>query len=109
MLARLPESPALFPADQLCDVPERFLAAELIREHQAARATADNQDLGGLRKHPEILERLPKGLADPGELWRSLGDRAIPRAIPTIDRTHDRLETARSPLCAARRNNVTGA
>jgi hypothetical protein len=41
---------------------------ELVGEHQAARATADDQDLGGLRKHPEILERLPKGLADPGEL-----------------------------------------
>jgi len=29
---RLPEGPALFPADQLTDLPERFLVSELIRE-----------------------------------------------------------------------------
>lgn len=32
ILARLPEGPPLYPRDQLTDVPERFLAAELIRE-----------------------------------------------------------------------------
>jgi GTP-binding protein Era len=32
IVARLPEGPALFPADYLTDQPERFLAAELIRE-----------------------------------------------------------------------------
>lgn len=32
IIARLPESPALFPADYLTDQPERFLAAEIIRE-----------------------------------------------------------------------------
>lgn len=32
ILARLPEGPALYPADYLTDQPERFLAAELIRE-----------------------------------------------------------------------------
>jgi len=32
ILARLPEAPAYFPADYLTDQPERFLAAELIRE-----------------------------------------------------------------------------
>ncbi len=31
-LARLPESPPYFPTDQFTDQPERFLAAELIRE-----------------------------------------------------------------------------
>jgi len=31
-LARLPEGPPHFPADQFTDQPERFLAAELIRE-----------------------------------------------------------------------------
>jgi GTPase len=31
-LARLPEAPPLFPSDQFTDQPERFLAAELIRE-----------------------------------------------------------------------------
>lgn len=32
ILARLPEGPKLFPADYLTDQPERFLAAETIRE-----------------------------------------------------------------------------
>ena len=32
IVARLPEGPALFPPDHLTDQPERFLAAELIRE-----------------------------------------------------------------------------
>lgn len=31
-LARLPEAPPFFPSDQFTDQPERFLAAELIRE-----------------------------------------------------------------------------
>jgi GTP-binding protein Era len=31
-IARLPEGPAYFPADHMTDQPERFLAAELIRE-----------------------------------------------------------------------------
>ncbi len=38
ILARLPEGPAYFPADHLTDQPERFLAAELIRE-KILRAT----------------------------------------------------------------------
>jgi GTP-binding protein Era len=32
IIARLPEGDALFPADHLTDQPERFLAAELVRE-----------------------------------------------------------------------------
>src|SRR5205814_3175415 len=32
VVARLPEAPPLYPDDQLTDAPERFLAAELIRE-----------------------------------------------------------------------------
>lgn len=32
IVARVPEGPALFPTDHLTDQPERFLAAELIRE-----------------------------------------------------------------------------
>jgi GTPase len=39
-IARLPESPPYFPADQFTDQPERFLAAELIRE-KAILATRD--------------------------------------------------------------------
>jgi GTP-binding protein Era len=31
-IARLPEAPPLYPEDQLCDQPERFLAAEIVRE-----------------------------------------------------------------------------
>ena len=32
ILSRLPEGPALYPKDHLTDQPERFLAAEMIRE-----------------------------------------------------------------------------
>lgn len=32
LVARLPEGPAYFPDDQLTDVPERFVAAEIVRE-----------------------------------------------------------------------------
>jgi GTP-binding protein Era len=32
VVSRLPEGPAYFPADHVTDQPERFLAAELIRE-----------------------------------------------------------------------------
>jgi GTPase len=39
-LGRLPEGPAYFPADQFTDQPERFLAAELIRE-KAIEATRE--------------------------------------------------------------------
>jgi GTPase len=39
-IARLPEAPPHFPQDQFTDQPERFLAAELVRE-QALRATQE--------------------------------------------------------------------
>ena len=39
-LAHLPDSPPLFPPDQFTDQPERFLAAELVRE-KAILATKD--------------------------------------------------------------------
>ena len=32
VVSHLPEGPAYFPADQVTDVPERFLAAEIVRE-----------------------------------------------------------------------------
>jgi GTP-binding protein Era len=40
ILARLPEGPQLYPEDYLTNLPERFLAAELIRE-QALRLTRE--------------------------------------------------------------------
>jgi GTPase len=40
MIAQLPEAPPFFPADQFTDQPERFLAAELVRE-KAILATRD--------------------------------------------------------------------
>lgn len=39
-IARLPEGPAYFPTDQFTDQPERFLAAEIVRE-KAIFATRD--------------------------------------------------------------------
>jgi len=40
IIARLPEAPPFFPPDQFTDQPERFLAAELVRE-KAILATRD--------------------------------------------------------------------
>lgn len=40
IISRLPEGPALYPKDYLTDQPERFMAAELIRE-QALRLTRE--------------------------------------------------------------------
>ncbi len=37
IVARLPEGPAYFPADQVTDQPERFLAAEIVREQVCER------------------------------------------------------------------------
>jgi GTP-binding protein Era len=41
VLARLPESPPLFPEDQVTDRSERFLAAELVREQLTRRLGAE--------------------------------------------------------------------
>ncbi len=38
IIARLPQGPAYFPTDQVTDQPERFLAAEIIREQVFERA-----------------------------------------------------------------------
>ena len=40
MIARLPEGPPMFPPDQVTDQPERFLAAEIVRE-KAMTATRE--------------------------------------------------------------------
>ncbi|MGB6198404.1 MAG: GTPase Era [Candidatus Acidiferrales bacterium] len=40
IIARMPEGPPLFPADQITDQPERFLAAEIVRE-KAMNATRE--------------------------------------------------------------------
>ena len=41
IVARLPEGPALFPDDYLTDQPERFLAAEIVREKILRFATQE--------------------------------------------------------------------
>jgi GTPase len=41
IVARLPEGPALFPEDYLTDQPERFLAAEIVREKILRFATQE--------------------------------------------------------------------
>lgn len=59
ILARIPEGPALYPKDHLTDQPERFLAAEIIREkvlhltrqevpHAVAVMIENWEDTGGL-------------------------------------------------------------
>ena len=55
IIANLPEGPALYPEDYLTDQPERFLAAEIVREKilhhtragSAARGRRDDRFLGG--------------------------------------------------------------
>jgi GTP-binding protein Era len=45
IVARLPEGPAYFPADHVTDQPERFLAAELMRERESDILGAMNPHL----------------------------------------------------------------
>jgi len=58
-LARLPEAPPYFPQDQFTDQPERFLAAELIRE-KAILATRE--------EIPHAIAVLVDSFEEPGEL-----------------------------------------
>jgi GTPase len=60
-LARLHEAPPFFPADQFTDQPERFLAAELIRE-KAILATRDEV--------PHAIAVFVEGFEETGELIR---------------------------------------
>lgn len=57
-VSRLPEAPALFPEDQFTDQPERFLAAEMIRE-KAILAT--NKEVPhGIAVMVDSFEETPK-------------------------------------------------
>ena len=49
---------------------------------------------------------MPKGLADPGELSALTRRSGNPSCKASVSRTHDAMETARSPLHTARRNYV---
>jgi len=52
---------------------------------------------------------MPKGLADPGELSALTRRSGNPSCKPSVSRPHDGMETARSPVRAARRNYVAAA
>ncbi|MEP7351624.1 MAG: GTPase Era [Acidobacteriota bacterium] len=65
IIQRLPTGPALFPEDHLTDQPERFLAAELIRE-QALRLTR---------------EEVPHALAVMIERWEEVGQGPVPTLV----------------------------
>ena len=54
--------------------------------------------------HHAILERLPKGLADPGELSALTRRSGNPSCNSTITRPDYALATAHSPFRAAQRN-----
>jgi GTP-binding protein Era len=58
IVARLPEGPAYFPEDHLTDQPERFLAAELIRE----------------RVLQETRQEVPHSVAVIVDSWEDAGD-----------------------------------
>ena len=58
--------------------------------------------------HHAILERLPKGLADPGELSALTRRSGNPSCKASVSRADDGMETVRSPLHTARRNYVAG-
>jgi GTPase len=60
-LARLPDAPPFFPRDQFTDQPERFLAAELIRE-KAILATRDEV--------PHVIAVFIEGFEERKELIR---------------------------------------
>jgi GTP-binding protein Era len=66
ILARLPAGPALFPPDQVTDQPERFLAAELVREKVIR----------------ETRQEVPHSVAVLVDLWEDKP--AITRIIMTI-------------------------
>jgi len=55
------------------------------------------------------LGGVPKGLADPGELSALTRRSDNPSCDFSVSRTHDAVETARSPVRAARRNYVATA
>lgn len=61
LLAAMPESPWLFPADQLSDLPERLLAAELTRE----------------QIFEQLNEELPYAAAVLPEVWEERKDGSI--------------------------------
>ena len=59
-VARLPEGPQYFPDDYLTDQPERFLAAEILREKILHLDAAGSSALG--RRADRIVGRQPKRL-----------------------------------------------
>jgi GTPase len=67
----LPESPPLFPTDQVTDRSERFLASEIIREKLTWR----------------LREELPYGLTVEIETFEHVEDRLHIRAIIWVERT----------------------
>ena len=71
IVARLPEGPAYFPPDYLTDQPERFLAAELIRE----------------RILREMRQEVPHAVAVVVDQWQEQGERLRISATIYVERT----------------------
>jgi GTP-binding protein Era len=105
--ARLPESPPYFPPDQFTDQPERFLAAELIREkaivatrEEVPHAIAvlvdsfeEKKDLVKIRATLYVEREGQKGIliGKRGETMKKIGTQAR-REIESILDTHVFLE-----------------
>jgi GTP-binding protein Era len=70
IVARLPEGPRLFPADQSSDVPEREHIAELVREKVLLNTE----------------QEVPHGVAVEVEEWEERGERLYIRATINVER-----------------------
>ena len=104
IVARLPEGPALYPDDYLTDQPERFLAAEIVREkilHFAhagspARSRGLHRVLGRHRKtDPHRGDHLRGAPRTKGDSDRREGRRRSRRSVPRRGTTWSACSTAR--------------
>ena len=74
LVERLPESPPLYPEDELSDRPLRFLAAELVRE-AAFEALSQELPYSPRRRGGRVRREPPGPRADPGQPDRGAGPR----------------------------------
>ena len=109
VVARLPEGPPHFPADQLTDRPMRFVAAEFVREAAFLELSQELPYRLGGRRH-RIRRKGPEAHADPGQL--AGGTRLAEEDRDRDGRragARDRFAGASRPRAAARPPGLPGA